>query len=283
MTSFEASLIKIVASQLSPLGYEYDARLRASDELLGFRKPLGGEVQAIIQFQVRPGRSESFTVNLLRMKADVVDGGARLSTVLWYVAGLREYPVSDYWWPVNEAALQDAANKIAPYGVPWIEDADAPKPWEMPAHNGHEFVEAIELALGSTLQRRGYHLAVQRLSGEVLYPYFVKDWPDGTRGFVEIQSVYSLDPHEFQFDVRVQRRADENPLALSAQHGVSLAQLAWLARGTVVETAAVTAAVAEAKTLLWRYANRAELDAQLRDALTQIERIGLPWIDQAIV
>jgi hypothetical protein len=41
--------------------------------------------------------------------------------------------------------------------------------------------------------------------------------------------------------------------------------------------------VAEAKTLLWRYADRVELAAQLRAALTQIERIGLPWIDQAIV
>lgn len=289
MTSFEASLVEIVAPQFQPLGYAYDARLRAADELFGFRKPLGADVHAIVQFQLRYGTPESFTVNLLRVKSGVIqphlhDGyaeacGARLSTVLWYVTGLREYPVSDYWWPTNEAALRDAADKVAHYGVQWIEDPHAPKPWEMPAHRGHEFVEAVEVNLAPTMQRCGYRLAQQQLVGEVPYLYFVKELPDGTHGFVELQGVYSLDPREFQFDVRLQRRADENPLALSAQPGASLAQLVWQTRGSALETATV----AEAKTLLWRYANRAELDKQLREALTQIERIGLPWIDQAIV
>ncbi len=293
MTLFESALVEIVAPQLQLLGYAYDARLRAADELFGFRKPLGADVQAIVQFQLRHSTPERFTVNLLRVKSDVIqpylhDGyaeacGARLSTVLWYVVGLREYPASDYWWTTTEAALRDAANKVAQYGVRWIEDAHAPRPWEMPAHNGHEFVEAVEVDLAPTLQRYGYRLAQQRLVGEVPYLYFVKDWPDGTHGFVELQGVYSLDPREFQFDVRLQRRADENPLAVAMQPGVSLAQLVWQARGVVTRAATVAAAVAEAKTLLWHYADRAGLDKQLRDALTQIERVGLPWIDQVSV
>jgi hypothetical protein len=283
MVLFESSLLEIVAPQLQPLGYEYDARLHSTDELFGFRKPFGDDAQAVVQFQLRRSTPESFTVNLLRVNADV--RGARLSTVLWYVIGLRDYPVSDYWWPANAAALQDAAEKVAQYGVPWIENVHAPRPWEMPAHNGHEFIEAVEVNLAPTLQRRGYRLELQRLAGEVPYPYFVKDWPDGTHGFVELQSVYSLDPREFQFDVRLQRRTDENPLAVSARPGASLAQLVWQARGTGVETVTPSAmlrgqAVAEAKTLLWRYADRAELDKQLREALAQIEQIGLPWLDR---
>lgn len=275
MATFEDALREIVAPQLQPLGYEYEVSLHA-DEAYGFRKALNAEANAIVQFQVRHGTPERFTVNLLREQADT--RGARLSYVLWYVTGLREYPASDYWWPLNEAALRDATAKIVQYGVPWVEDAHAPKPWEMPAHNGHEFVAAVEQVLAPALQRCGYRLTVQHLGGGVPYPYFVKDWLDGTHGFIELQNVYSLDPREFQFDVRLQRRTDDDPLALTACPGVSLAQLAWQARGATLE--ALT--VAEAKTLLWRYADRAELDAQLHEALAQIEQIGLPWIAQAI-
>jgi hypothetical protein len=277
MMSFENALLKIVAPQLRPLGYVYEAGLRAADDLFGFGKPLGDAGQAIVQFQVRHSMPESFTVNLLRGQAGAC--GARLSTVLWYVIDLREYPTSDYWWSINEAALRDATAKVVQYGVRWIEDARAPRPWEMPAHNGHELAEAVEQNLAPVMQQHGYRLAQQRLSGEVPYLYFVKDLADGAHGFVELQSVYSLDPREFQFDVRLQRRADDNPLTVAAQSGVSLAQLAWQARGTGVETATV----AEAKMLLWHYANRVELDKQLHDALAKIERIGLPWLDQAVV
>ena len=281
MTAFETLLADIVAPQLQPLGYAYDARLRDADEIFGFRKLLGDEVQAIVQFQVRHSTPERFTVNLLRVNAVVC--GARLSTVLWYVVGLREYSVSDYWWPTNEAALRDAVRQVVQHGVHWIEDAHAPRPWEMPVHNGPEFVEAVEVNLAQALQQLGYRLERAQLAGEVPYVYFVKELPDGTHGFVEVQRVYSLDPHEFQFDVRLQRRVDVNPLAVSARPGATLAQLAWQARRTSLKTSTVAAAVAEAKTLLWRYANRAELDKQLCEALAQIEQIGLPWIDRAIV
>jgi hypothetical protein len=274
MASFEASLVEIVAPHLQPLGYEYDARLYAADDLVGFCKPVSGS-QAIVQFQRRPRLPETFTVNLLRVNAEAC--GARLSTVLWYVYGLRVYPASDYWWPTSDATLRDAAEQVAQYGAPWIEDAGAARPWEMPAHDGQELAEAVKVNLAPVLLQRGYRLECQQFPGDMLYLYFVRDLPDGTRGFIELQSVYSLDPREFQFDVRVQRRADANPLAWSAQSGVSLAQLAWQARGREGQAATV----AEAKALLWRYADRAELDKQLRDALAQIERVGLPWIDQA--
>jgi hypothetical protein len=289
MMSFESSLLEIVAPQLQPLGYEYAAHLRAGDELFDFGKPLRDNLQAVVQFQVRHSTPKSFTVNLLRGMDDVC--GARLSSMLWYVIGLREYPVSDYWWPANETALRDAVAKVVQYGVQWIENAHAPRPWEMPAHNGHELAEAVEVNLAPALLRRGYRLERQQLLGDVPYLYFVREFSDGTQGFIELQSVYSLDPREFQFDVRLQRRADQNPLAVALQPAVSLAQLAWQARGAVMETAtpsamlreqAVAAAVAEAKTLLWRYADRAELDKQLRDALVKIERIGLLWIDRAV-
>jgi hypothetical protein len=275
MTSFEASLVEIVAPHLLPLGYEYAARLYTADDLFGFCKPLGA-AQAIVQFQRRHRLPGSFTINLLRVQAEPC--GARLSTVLWYVYGLRVYPASDYWWPATEAALCDAIEKAAQFGVPWIEDAHASRPWEMPAHNGQELAAAVKVNLAPPLLQRGYRLERQQLLGDVPYLYFVRELPDGTRGFIELQSVYSLDPCEFQFDVRVQRRADANPLAWSAQSGVSLAQLVWRARDVEVE-----ATLDEAKMLLWHYATRAELDQQLRDALMQIERIGLPWIDQASV
>ncbi len=59
--------------------------------------------------------------------------------------------------------------------------------------------------------------------------------PDGTFALIELQAIYSLDPGEFNFDVRLQRRADGDPLDFDGDYGqwrsVSLAQLVWQARG----------------------------------------------------
>ena len=41
--------------------------------------------------------------------------------------------------------------------------------------------------------------------------------------------------------------------------------------------------VSKVKSLLWHYRDRAELDAQLRDALGLIKRLGIRWIEQASV
>ena len=270
----ETDLLDSVLAQLQPLGFEYIAR-RATDGLLEFHRLAPDARTIVVQFQVRHSAPESFTVNLLRVNGERC--GARLSTVLWYVYDLREYPASDYWWPTTGAAVRDAVEKVVQYGVPWIEDRHAPKPWEMPAYSGREFAAAVEQVLTPTLQQYGFRVARQHLSGDMPYVYFISDLPDGTHGCVELQRVYSLDPHEFQFDVRLQRRVDDQPLMLAAQPGVSLAQLVWRANGIAVDTATI----GEAKTLLWHYADRAELDARLYDALRQIEQIGLPWIAQA--
>ena len=291
MSDLETLLLSEVAPRLFTLGYEYDPNLRLGDELSGFRKPLGDGVQAIIQFQRRTAADE-FTINLLRVKTTdlqtrVYDGytgsgGARLSYVLWFVHNVRLYRVPDYWWLVTSAALRDAAEKTAQYGVPWIEDQHAPTPWEMPLHHGAEFAAAVKTIVAPELERLGYQLEQRALAGKVPYLYFSKSLADGTFASIEMQSIYSLDPGEFNFDVRLQRRPDRNPLAPEkgldhqARHA-SLAQLSCQARGVA---ALLTMTVAEAKTLLWHYADRAELDAQLLDARQQIVAIGIPWLEQ---
>jgi hypothetical protein len=295
---FEAALLNYVAPRLRPLGYEYDARLRVEDELFGFRKALGNDVQAVIQFQ-RRGNSEAdrFTVNLVRARASEIrprlyDNGtsasaARLSYVLWFVYGLRDYAASDFWWTASDAAqraaaLLDAAARIERHGVPWLESPEAPKPWEMPAQSADEFAQAVQAVMATELERLGYHLERRSLPGNLPYCYFSKAMPDGTFALIELQSIYSLDPSEFNFDVRLQRRADNDPLDFDGDYGQwrsrSLAQLVWRARGSAPLD---RLSVSEVKTLFWHYRDRTELEAQLRDALEQIKQIGCVWVEQA--
>lgn len=297
ITDFESSLLDQVAPRLKALGYAYDARLRVEDELFGFCKPLGHDVQAVIQFQRQSGvTTDNFTVNLIRTQASEIqprqyDAGAeahaaRLGYVLWYVYGLRDYPTSDWWWTMSdaaqhEAALRDAAEKIVRYGVPWLEDSAAPKPWEMPLQRVDEFSAAVQAVMALEMERLGYWLKQQSLPGDLPYCYFSKAMPDGTYALIELQAIYSLDPGEFIFDVRLQRKADDDPLAFNGdyQHwrSISLAQLVWQVRGPVpLEGLAVTSVT----DLFWHYRDRAELDAQLVDALDQIKQIGCDWVEQ---
>jgi hypothetical protein len=294
---FEAALLQVVAPRLQPLGYAYAAALRVADELSGFCKTLGDETQAVIQFQRRADPAfDCFTVNVLRIPADETHprsiGGAqaraaRLGYVLWYVYDLREYPVSDYWWTATdsaqrETALRDVVEKLVQYGVPWVEAADAPRPWEMPLSRADEFSEAVQAVLARTMVQLGYRLECQTLAGDVPYCYFSKALPDGTYALIELQAIYSLDPDEFNFDVRLQRRADDDPLGFDGNYAhwrsISLAQLAWQSRGGAPLDEVL---VSEVKTLFWHYCDRAELDAQLRDALDQIKHIGCAWVEQA--
>ena len=87
---------------MQPLGYAYDARLRLGEELYGFRKALGDDVHAVIQFRYRPdGAEHDFTVNLFTARSREIRPrmyggysgarGARLSYVMWFVYGLRDY------------------------------------------------------------------------------------------------------------------------------------------------------------------------------------------------
>ncbi len=295
---FAAALLNCVAPRLQRLGYHYDARLRREDELFGFRKPLESSMQAVIQFQRQDCSPEDrFTVNLIRARAGEMQSvlygseagasAARLSYVLWFVYGLRDYPASDFWWLASnsaqrEAALLDATEKVERYGVPWVESAAAPKPWEMPAQRADEFAQAVRTVMAPEMAHLGYHLEQQSLPGNLPYCFFSKAMPDGTFALIELQSIYSLDPSSFNFDVRLQRRADSDPLASSGDYGqwrsMSLAQLAWQARSRVPLAAL---SVAEVANLSWHYHDRAELGVQLADALEQIKRIGRAWVEQA--
>jgi hypothetical protein len=287
---FVAAVWRSVAPRLQVLGYAYDPARRVADEAFGFRKTLDGDACAVVQFQRQAaGTYERFTVNVLRERADgVPERGARLSYVLWFVYNAREYPVADYWWtPTDdverEAALLDAAAKIERYGVPWIEAAEAPQPWEMPLSRVAEFSEAVQAVMAAEMERLGYRLQRQTLSGAVPYSYFSKRLPDGRQALIELQAIYSLDPEEFTFDVRLQRCATDDPLAFDGTYArwrsASLAQLMWQARGGAPFEQLT---VFDVKALFWHYRDRAELDAQLRAALEQIKLVGCAWVEQGI-
>ena len=295
---FEATLLQLVAPRLQRLGYAYDAQLRVGDELFGFRKMLNQDTQVVIQFQRQADPVlDRFTVNVLRVPAneahprlfgaEVQMRAARLGYVLWYVYGLRDYPMSDYWWMASdsaqrEAALLDAFEKITRYGVPWVEDPAAPKPWEMPVSCAEEFGAAVRAVMAHEMDRLGYRLECQSLPGNLPYCYFSKALSGGTYALIELQAIYSLDPGGFDFDVRLQRRVGSDPLAFDGNYGhwrsISLAQLVWQTRGGAPLD---RLSVSDVKTLFWHYRDRAELDAQLIDALEQIKQIGCAWVEQA--
>jgi hypothetical protein len=297
---FEAVLLNVLASRFKARGYEYDPQLRLNDELFGFRKELDEAGCAIVQFQPRRDAAQiDFTVTLFTARADEMlqprsyggyagARGARLSYVLWFVHGLRDYAVPDYWWVALDeaylpAALEEAMGCIERYGIPWLENPAAPRPWEMPVQRADEFAEAVQSVMTAEMVRLGYRLEQQSLYGDLPYCYFSKLMPDGTFALIELQAIYSLDPGEFNFDVRLQRRVVSDPLAFNGNYGhwrsTSLAQLAWQARG---ESTLDRLSVVEVKSLFWRYHDRAELDAQLLDALAQIKHIGLAWVEQPL-
>ena len=244
---FEALLLEVLAPRFKARDYNYDPRLRLGNELYGFRKELGAARHAIVQFQPRHDAARyDFTVNLFTTQAGEIQPrwyggypgarGARLSYVMWFVHGLRDYAVPDYWWVALDAvylpaALEEATEHIVRYGVPWLEEAQASKPWEMPVGGADEFGEAVQAVMAHEMERLGYRLERQSLAGNLPYCYFSKALPDGTYALIELQAIYSLDPSEFNFDVRLQRRVDDDPLAFDGNYehwrSVSLAQLVW--------------------------------------------------------
>ncbi len=290
-SAFKVMLLRTAAPRLKTHGYAYDERLRSDDELYGFGKPLGDDVQAIVQFQRHCDTTNSaFTINLIRTKTSEVEPrvyggyagsrGARLSSVLWFVYNLRLYPQPDQWWDGSEAGFDDALDQFERFGLAWIEDPQSPKPWEMPVHRGQEFADSVREIVGPELERSGYRPAVKPLAGNVPYPYFVKSTPDGMYAFVEMQSAYSLDPNEFTFDVRLQRKTSNDPFDFGGRYPQwRMASLGQLARRARHVDAMGDVPFEEAKSLLWHYADRNELIDQLRDALDKIKRIGITWLE----
>lgn len=271
-------------TRLAQRGYDYDAQLGDGDDLMAFRKPLGADVHAIVQFQ---RRGNEWTVNLLRVKSAEVDAhfyggyagalGARLGHVLWFVANVRDSGQPDRWWTPDD--LDDAVDALIDYGLPWLEDEHAPKPWDMPVQRWAEFVETVFDIAGPELRALDYRAATQTLAGRFPYPYFVKSLPNGQFALIEFQPIYSVDPARFTFDVRLQRKPTDNPLDFDGTYGewraASLGQLVWRARWSGDEAGSVAAV----KSLLWQYADRAELAGQLRAVLTQVKIIAQPWLE----
>ena len=299
MTQFEETLQKIIAPRLKTFGYQYDANLRSGDELFAFRKKLEGVVSALVQFQWRSGPThDAFTINLLRVKSAQLQPrayggypdalGARLTHVLWYVHQLRSYPAAEHWWVAEGPAgladnLMDAMNQIEQYGLGWIENPYPPKPWEMPEYPVNQFMDALNQIVAPALDRLGYRSEIYRLKGGFPYPYFVKSNGDRRYSIIEFQQLYSLDPEEFIFDVRLQQQATPDPLGYSGDYrhwrNASLGQLAWQASGSTARLNSLAALQA----LLWHYADRAELADRLRDALNKLKQYGLPWLGQSDV
>lgn len=287
---FQTLLQRVVGPRLEPLGYTYDGRLQVDDELFGFARPLGDDAYAIVQFQRHAhATNDEFTINLLRVKAPqlsprVFEGygrarGARLSYVLWFIHYLRIYPRSDHWWAATE--IDDALEQLIAFGLPWLADEDSKKPWEMPAHDGAEFVAAVQAVVAPELTALGFRSAVQTLAGQFAYPYFVKPLSHGDFGLIEFQAAYSLDPDLFQFDVRLQRSATDDPLDFNGHYrdwrAASLGQLVWQS-----QHASDTPITVEAvKALLWRYADRAELADQLRAVVGHLRQIAPRWFESA--
>jgi hypothetical protein len=272
------------AAQLVKHGYGYDTRLCDGDEVSGFAKALGDDVYAIIQFQ---RRGDEWTINLLRVKSaeiglHVYGGypgalGARLGHVIWFVANVREGDDPDRWWTIE--TLDAALELLIDYGLPWLEDPYALKPWDMPAQRWSEFATAVMDIAGPELLAQGYRAETQSLAGCFPYPYFVKPLANGEYALIEFQSSYSLDPARFMFDVRLQRKTTANPLDFGGAYGdwraASLGQLVWRTRWTDNVAWSVNAV----KSVLWQYADRVELADRLREVLGHVPHIARPWLE----
>jgi hypothetical protein len=196
---------------------------------------------------------------------------------------VRESNEPDRWWTIE--TLDEAVDLLISYGLPWLEDPHASKPWEMPAQRWSEFAAAVMDIAGPELLTQGYRAAAQSLAGCFPYPYFVKPLADGEYALIEFQSSYSLDPARFTFDVRLQRKTTDNPLDFGGAYGewraASLGQLVWRTRFAGDEARSVDAAwsVDAVKSLLWQYADRAELAARLREVLEHMPHIARPWLE----
>jgi hypothetical protein len=296
MSQFDNALQKIAAPRLKELGYEYDPNLREGDELFGFSKDLGDQIAALVQFQRKGGLSnDEFTVNLLRVKTAEVQPrvyggyagalGARLTHMLWYVHELRDYPASEYWWVSAdrsglEANLIDAVNQIERYGVAWIEDPNAPRPWEMPEYPADQFVEVLNQVVTPDLVRLGFRSDMHRLNGNFPYPYFVKPIGDRQYGIIEFQQVYSVDPKQLDFDVRLQRKATPDPLDFCGeQRDCANIPLGLLVRQ--LNASSLPEIHPVLTPLWWTYSTRAELIDRMGDVLAKVKQVAIPWLEKS--
>ena len=148
-----------------------------------------------------------------------------------------------------------------------------------PRNRWSEFVATVMDIAGPELSALGYRAATQTLAGRFPYPYFVKALADGDFALIEFQSTYSLDPTQFSFDVRLQRKASDNPLDFGGAYGewrtASLGQLVWRTCHAADEAWSIEAV----KSMVWQYADRAELADRLREVLAHVPPIARPWLE----
>ena len=299
MTEFERVLKRVAAPRLKALGYEFDDNLKDSDVLLGFRRHLGDDVQAIVRFQrhARGGRalSDDFSVDLIRAQSEVIHPhvyggyagalGAQLSQVLWYVADMQAYGQPDHWWtPRSGRALARNIAEVVDYleqvGLPWLEDPEAQKPWEMPSHEGREFQMALRSIVAPRLEQLGYRPESHPLAGDHAHCYFVKRLRKDWHAIVEFQPIYSLDPSHFEFDVRLQRKRSSNPFKFGKRYRYwRRTSLGQLMRRAYAARREQQPSMPEFRPVTWRYANHCELEACLHDAVEKVAEVAVPWLE----
>jgi hypothetical protein len=290
MTDFKQGLLEFAGPRLRAVGYEYDDALRDRDLTYGFRKPLGGDVHALIlfqrqQYEERP-RGLGFTINLIRCKtSDPAQwhlGGyegflnQRLSAVLWLVYGLRIYSNIDHWWiPVREEEIEtqfaDALDKLEKYGIPWLKDPKSKIPG-IPDARLAEFREALSKIVSPILQQFGY-----RAMDSKEHPFcFGRKVFDDLTAFIIFRLSGSPPGFErlvFYIDLFRNRGSEPRYDFGQGYEGVlslSLGGLLWKKAGL---------RIGPYRYVDWEYSSREELENQLEDAAEKIKDYAIPCLE----
>jgi hypothetical protein len=149
---FQATLKKIVAPKINPLGYQKITLPKwKGAPITFFQKHLFDNIYGYIQFQLgrwapappgAPPMPRSFDVTLIRNIGDEPDPIPKeypyyvtmtLSSVLWVVLGIYKYEWQYHEWKYFtktelEEQLQMATDDLISYGISWLEDPSSKNP-----------------------------------------------------------------------------------------------------------------------------------------------------------
>lgn len=285
---FAEALLKFAAPRLRAAGYEYQDALRDRSVLYGFCRNLKGDIQALIFFQKHQYNESpvgyEFTVNLVRCQTKDLthwergryEGflNNRLPWVLWFIYELRIYPSSDHWWTcANEGQVRDelvdAVDKMVWYGIPWLEDLNSRVP-DIPDALIAQFREMLLKIVVPSLSELGYQEI--QCKGKSRF-CFGKQVLGDFCTFVAFELRGS--PPRFAnltFDVLLLRRWSSQPwysLSPDTWFG-SLGLLLWKQYGL---------RKTPFRYFDWDYSSKEELERQLEDALSKIELVAIPWLE----
>jgi hypothetical protein len=292
MLNFRQALMKFAAPRLRELGYEYSDVLKDRNIIYGFHKRIGNHIQTIILFQRHQHREHAsgygFTVDLVRCKTDTIEQwhqgwyeGAlrvRLGSVLQFVYSL-DIPHYDYWWnPINDDQLrrtfQDVLDKLERYGIPWLEDLESRDPWKLSVVQQHTFSEALSQLVAPDLELLGYEV-IKETMGESP-PYFMKKlWGTLYASVIFQLGKQSPDSSTLAFEVLLFRKGSKNPfdpawMSREDWLDMRLGELLW---------EVYNLRIYPSEFIQWEYSHKAELEAQLRDALDKVKRYAIPWLE----